>query len=116
MAVVGPQPVGVTRLSDQVLADGSPKAGTLGASYVSVQPIKVADRPVLALAASTPTKDFEGTRRRLFQTLFLIALGGTLLALLLAAVVGERIGVGLRRLTRSRPGIQRGNLSVRPRS
>ncbi|MDQ1401891.1 MAG: two-component system, OmpR family, sensor histidine kinase VicK [Actinomycetota bacterium] len=113
VAAVGSQPDGVRGLADKVLADGSPTAGTLAASYVSVQPVKVSDRAVLALVASTPTKDFEGTRRKLFQTLFLIALGGTLLALLLSAVVGERVGSRLRRLTLAAEGIQRGELTTR---
>ena len=55
--------------------------------------------PIMTLVASTPTTLFDDTRRQLFRTLFLIALGGTLLALLIAALVGERIGAGLRRLT-----------------
>jgi PAS domain S-box-containing protein len=115
VATVGAQPSGggLKRLADKVLADGSPASATIGSSYVSVQPIRVADRPVLALAVSTPTKDFESTRRRLFQTLFLIALGGTLLALLLSAVVGERVGSRLRRLTLAAEGIQRGELTTR---
>ena len=52
-------------------------------------------------------------RNDLFRTLFLIALGGTLIALVLAAFVGDRIGAGIRRLTEAAEGIQGGDLGVR---
>ena len=65
-----------------------------------------------SLIASTPTTAVTHTRDSLFRTLFSIALGGTLLALLLAAVVGDRIGAGLRRLTVAARGIQRGEYAV----
>lgn len=82
--------------------------------YVSVQPVLGMDnRPVLALVASTSTSEVDQTRTSLFRTLFLIALGGTLLALLLASAVGDRVGAGLRRLTTAAEAIRRGERNVR---
>ena len=53
------------------------------------------------------------SRDQLFRTLFLIAFGGTVLALGLAIFTGDRITAGLRRLTRAATGIQSGDTSVR---
>ncbi|MBW3558069.1 MAG: HAMP domain-containing protein, partial [Actinobacteria bacterium] len=52
-------------------------------------------------------------RKSLFRTFFVIAFGGTVLALLLAALVGDRIGSGIRRLTTTAEAIQQGRLGVR---
>lgn len=69
--------------------------------------------PVLAVVTSRSTDRVEDVREDLFRTFFVIAFGGTVLALLLAAIVGDRIGAGIRRLTVSAEGIQRGELGVR---
>jgi two-component system sensor histidine kinase VicK len=69
--------------------------------------------PVLAVISSRSTNRVEAVREALFRTFFVIAFGGTVLALLLAAVVGDRIGAGIRRLTSSAEAIQRGELGVR---
>jgi PAS domain S-box-containing protein len=102
-------------LARAVLDGGSPgRARTVGGRYVVVRPVfSQTNVPVAALVASTPTTAVTRTRDSLFRTLFSIALGGTLLALLLAAVVGDRIGAGLRRLTVAARGIQRGDVGVR---
>jgi PAS domain S-box-containing protein len=76
--------------------------------FVTALPITAGSQPVLVLVGSTPAGAVTATRDKLFRTLFLIALGGTLLALLLAALVGDRIGAGLRRLTAAAERIQRG--------
>lgn len=68
---------------------------------------------VLAVVTSRSTDRVEDVREDLFRTFFVIAFGGTVLALLLAAIVGDRIGAGIRRLTVSAEGIQRGELGVR---
>ncbi|MDQ1395136.1 MAG: two-component system, OmpR family, sensor histidine kinase VicK, partial [Acidimicrobiaceae bacterium] len=102
------------RLADKSLAEKAPASAITDTLFVASRPVLANDgKPVLALLASTPTSTVAATRDRLFRVLFLIALGGTLLALLLAAVVGDRIGAGLRRLTAAAEGIQRGEAGVR---
>ena len=118
LAHFGNQPTTPTlkRLSDDVLADGRPQSITANNRFAWAQPVVRATddvHPVMTLVASTPTTLFDDTRRQLFRSLFLIALGGTLLALLIASLVGERIGAGLRQLTVAAGNIQRGDLSVR---
>lgn len=95
--------------------DGRISTRTIGNRFVVVAPVRagVSELPVLSLVVSTPTGVVSASRDSLFRTLFLIALGGTLLALLLAAIVGERIGAGLRRLTTAAESIEQGDLSVR---
>ncbi len=97
--------------------DGSTKqaSGMVGGRFVAVQPVSLTggSRPVMALVASTPTVVVDETQASLFRTLFLIALGGTVLALLFTAFVGDRIGAGLRRLTTAVDAVQRGDPEVR---
>jgi two-component system phosphate regulon sensor histidine kinase PhoR len=52
-------------------------------------------------------------RDRLFRTLFLIAFGGTVLALGLAVFTGDRITARLRRLTSAAAGVARGDSTLR---
>ena len=68
---------------------------------------------VLAVVASLPTTTVDATRNSLFQNLFLVGLLTALVAFFVAVFVGERIGVGLRRLTRAAEAIQGGDLTVR---
>jgi PAS domain S-box-containing protein len=104
----------VLRLARTVIDTGRGESTTTPSRFVAVRPVRSADeRPILALAASTPTTVVTDSRDSLFRTLFVIALGGTLLALLIASVVGERIGSGVRRLTRAAEGIRRGEFDVR---
>ena len=101
-------------LSASVLATGLPKSAAFEGLFFSARPVESADgTPVMVLVATTPTTLVDNTRESLFRTLFLIALGGTLLALLLAAFVGERIGARVRRLTVAATAIQEGDLTVR---
>ncbi|MBW3615448.1 MAG: HAMP domain-containing protein, partial [Actinobacteria bacterium] len=97
-----------------------PQAGAEQASavtddrFLAARPVRAADnRPVVALVASRPTTAVENVRKSLFRTFFVIAFGGTVLALLLAALVGDRIGAGIRRLTTTAEAIQQGRLGVR---
>jgi signal transduction histidine kinase len=69
----------------------------------------------MVFLASTPTTVVDQTQNDLFRTLFIIALGGTLLALLLASLVGDRVGSDLRRLTTAAESIRRGDTDVRAR-
>ncbi|HWW52939.1 MAG TPA: HAMP domain-containing protein, partial [Acidimicrobiales bacterium] len=86
----------------------------IGADFFSSTIVTAQDnRPVMALISAKPTTVVSQTRDKLFRTLFEIALGGTLLALLLAAIVGERIGAGLRTLTEAAQRIQRGEFAAR---
>jgi signal transduction histidine kinase len=106
-------PARVIPLAGAALDSTSPLSPRrLGDRFYSAQVVRAGDgRPVMALIASTPITDVTDTQNALFRTLFEIALGGTLLALLLAAIVGERIGAGLRTLTQAARRIQRGDYS-----
>ena len=109
-----PPPGVLQPLVAAAINEGRPASTITSTQFVVARPVRRADgRPVMALVASTPTTIVEQTREELFRTLFLIALGGTLLALLIAALVGDRIGAGVRRLTVAAEDIQRGDLSVR---
>jgi PAS domain S-box-containing protein len=98
----------------EVLETGLPKSATIGGLFFSDRPVSdTGGTPLMVLVATTPTTVVANTRESLFRTLFVIALGGTLLSLLLAAFVGERIGARVRRLTVAAAAIQEGDLSVR---
>jgi two-component system phosphate regulon sensor histidine kinase PhoR len=68
---------------------------------------------ILAVVATLPTTVVDDTRNSLFQSLFLVGLLTALMAFSVAVFVGERIGVGLRRLTMAAEAIQGGDLTVR---
>ena len=105
---------GIARAVRSVFATGAATTTRAGRRFTVVEPVHDAGtKTVLALVASTPETVVASSRTSLTRTLFVIALGGTLLALLLAALVGERIGAGLRRLTSAAESISRGDLGVR---
>ena len=108
-------PFGIVRPLVATAINTSRAASTITEErFIVARPVRRADnQPVMALVASRPTTVVDETREKLFRTLFLIALGGTLLALLIAALVGDRIGAGVRRLTVAAEDIQRGDLTVR---
>ena len=115
-ATAGALPDETTRfeLAARVIGVGRPRASAVtDTRFVAAQPVRDDGEPVLAVLTSRSTAAAEENRRRLFQTFFVIAFGGTVLALLLAALVGNRIGSGIRRLTESVEAIQRGELGVR---
>jgi PAS domain S-box-containing protein len=104
----------VLELAQRVLDTGASVTRTAGGRLVVVDAVRAsADGvPVLAVAAATPISTIQATREDLFRLLFLVALASTLLALFLTALVGERIGKGLRRLTLAAGEIRGGNLLV----
>ena len=82
-----------------------------GATVVALQP--GGGQIPLTLLLSDQTNTALAARNQLFRTLFLIAFGGTVVALGLAIFTGDRITAGLRRLTRAAAGIAAGDASVR---
>ena len=116
VASFGPQPPasGVAELVRTALVENEKSSGVLDDRFVAVAPVEAGDgTPVLALVASTPTTLVNETRDELFRNLFVVALGGALLALLFASVVGARIGSGLTRLRTAAEAIQEGDFTVR---
>ncbi|HUP69791.1 MAG TPA: ATP-binding protein [Acidimicrobiales bacterium] len=112
----GPQPplAPIRSLVTDSLDDGRRRSAVVGGRFVAVAPVLAADgRPVVAIVASTPTTLVNETRDSVFRNLFLIALGGTFLALIFAAVVGNSIGSRLRRLTGAVRAMELGDLTVR---
>ncbi len=101
-------------LAQAVMQTALPRSASFDGLFFSARPVNdSAGNTIMVLVATTPTTIVDDTRESLFRTLFIIALGGTLLSLLLAAFVGERIGARVRRLTVAATAIQEGDLSVR---
>ena len=112
LARAGDQPseAAIRDVTAQLLA-GADSATTLsGDRLLAAYPIKAGGAPVAATIVSVPTHFIAKTREDLFRVLFVVALGATLVALVLAAIVGERIGAGLRRLTAAAGSLQAGDL------
>jgi PAS domain S-box-containing protein len=107
------------RLADRILAPNGPptaRAKSNGSFFVA-RAVTADNSPNapkrLAIIASVPTTVVDDTRTDLFKTLFLVALAAALTAFVIAVIVGERIGTGIRRLTRTAQEIAAGDLSVR---
>ena len=100
-----------TVLTSSLQTTGTHAVGDL---LVSSSPVAVAagSPPLTVLLVSSSTNALS-TRTQLFRTLFLIALGGTVLALGLAVFVGDRITSGVRRLTQVASRIGRGDTELR---
>jgi PAS domain S-box-containing protein len=81
--------------------------------FVAATPVARGGLPVAAAVAAAPSRLADQTRQSLFRTLFIVALLATMAAIVLAALIGRRIGQGLRRLTTTAEEIQAGNLDVR---
>lgn len=114
LAGVGPGPAEstLTSAARAALDGGGPTRRVVDDFFVVAEPIGGTE-PVFAVVVSAPTTLVAQTRQQLFQTLFLVALGAALAALVLAALVGERIGAGLHRLTQAAGEIRTGNLDAR---
>lgn len=117
LARVGTEPPArvLTGVGSQAIATRTSKTVTVGDRFLSAQPIDTGagSAGALSVVVSSPTTSVVATRERLFRTLFLVALGSTLAALVLAVLVGERITRGVRRLTEVATGIQAGRPSER---
>jgi PAS domain S-box-containing protein len=82
--------------------------------FVIASPVRASDdTPVMAIVLTVPRTQVDETREDLYRNLFLVAMGAATAAMLLAAVAGERIGSGLRKITAAATAIQGGNLDVR---
>ncbi len=94
---------------------GAGRAGRVsGGTFLAARAVLAPDGTrVLAVVASLPTTTVDQTRNSLFRNLFLVGLLTALVAFFVAVFVGERIGLGLRRLTRAAEAIQSGDLTVR---
>ena len=109
----------ILRLADDALREEAPvsaRAKAQGFFFVAraVTADETPNAPKkVAIIASVPTTVVDTTRTDLFETLFLVALAAALTAFVIAVIVGERIGTGIRRLTRTAQEIEGGNLSVR---
>ncbi|MGH9276044.1 MAG: hypothetical protein ACRDZU_15475, partial [Acidimicrobiales bacterium] len=80
--------------------ESSATARDVGDRFAVGRPVVGEDgTPVMAVVLSVPRNQIEAAREDLYRVLFLVAMGAAAAALALAAVVGERIGSGLRRLT-----------------
>jgi len=112
-----PPPLDVTLdVARQAIERDAAVSRLADAHLVVSSPVRSADAiPIAAVVASVPTTVLEETRQDLFQALFLVALVAGLVALALAFLVGERIGTGVRRLTRAAEQIQRGELDAEAR-
>ena len=105
----------VLEVAREALRDRIGRAGMVSEGMFLAARAVVADdgTRVLAVVATLPTTVVDETRNSLFQYLFLVGLLTALAAFFVAVFVGERIGVGLRRLTSAAESIQGGDLSVR---
>jgi len=85
----------------------------VGDRFVAGAPVVTGDQPAeVAFVVSVPSSGLRSTRHALFRNLFVVALGAALVALLLAIAVGERIGLGLRRLTSAAERLRRGDFDA----
>lgn len=107
-----------TQLDPIVLSVGRPLSAeaslSMGDAFVAVAPITTSDdRPVAAFAVANDAELVDATLTSLFRTLFLVALGATAGAFILATVMGARVAAPLRRLTTAAERIASGDLTAR---
>jgi two-component system phosphate regulon sensor histidine kinase PhoR len=105
----------VREVAARALSSGSGSASMVSSgAFLAAHSVEASDGArVLAVVATLPTTVVDETRNSLFRSLFLVGLLTALVAFFVAVFVGERIGVGLRRLTVAAGAIQAGDLSVR---
>ena len=106
----------VLRVARAALGEAGQASEIAGGRFLAARAVIAQDRShVLAVVASLPTTVVDNTRNSLFRNLFLVGLLTALMAFFVAVFVGERIGLGLRRLTQAAEAIQGGDLTVRTR-
>ncbi|MGH9078035.1 MAG: ATP-binding protein [Acidimicrobiales bacterium] len=107
----------VTALVGQSELEGRSFTRVVNGQAVSVQPLVQPPPPArcdqAAIVLSTSSALVEAGRSGVQRAIFLVALGGTLLALLLVAAVGERATAGLSRLTEVAERIRGGDTGER---
>ncbi|MCU1379232.1 MAG: hypothetical protein JWN29_2215 [Acidimicrobiales bacterium] len=115
LAHAGQQPTSadLRAVAIEALRSGSASGATTAGRFLAASPVLSGARPIAAIVASAPSRLADVTRQRLFRTLFIVALLATLAAIVLAALIGNRIGRGLQRLTSTAEEIQAGNLDVK---
>ena len=103
----------VRRLASAAIDGRSSTQRDIGDRLAVARPVLGSDgAPVMAFVLSVPRSQIEATREDLYRVLFLVAMGAAAAALVLAAIAGERIGSGLRRLTAAAASIREGNLEA----
>jgi PAS domain S-box-containing protein len=95
-----------------VLRSGSGPTRTDDGHFLAAASLTRGAEPLVAVVASLPSRLADDTRQSLFRTLFIVALLAAMAAIVLAAMIGNRIGRGLTRLTSAAEEIQAGNLDV----
>jgi two-component system phosphate regulon sensor histidine kinase PhoR len=81
--------------------------------FVAGEVVSRGAEPLAAMVISLPSRLADDARQSLFRTLFIVALLAAMTAIVLAALIGGRIGSGLARLTTAAEAIQAGDLDVR---
>ncbi|CAN5140719.1 hypothetical protein BH20ACT3_BH20ACT3_18210 [soil metagenome] len=106
----------VEGVAARVVNDGTRPGERTEDGFVAAAPVDGADgQPVLSLVVAATDDAATATQEALFRTLFVVALAAALTAVALAALVGERIGRGLARLTEAAHQMQQGSLDTRVR-
>ncbi len=101
-------------LAGDALRTGKRQADVDGDRFVVSVPLVDEDgAPILAVTVNVPQARIDATRQDLFRLLFVVALGGALVAMVLAGYAGNRIGVGLAQLTAAAESLQQGRLDAR---
>jgi PAS domain S-box-containing protein len=114
LAADGPALVGdeIRALALAAMDQVGPTTRDIGDRLAVARPVPPDGPPTMALVLSVPRSQIEAAREDLYRVLFLVAMGAAAAALALAAVAGERIGAGLRRLTAAATAIREGNLDA----
>ena len=95
-------------------AGGPPASVTVGGRYAAASPVAAGDGSTVMVAlVETPTTEVDAARHSLFHSLFLIALGGAIIAFLLSVLISDRLNRGLEQLTEAAGRISAGESRVR---